>query len=89
MKPPGWYVWVKIEANEIMEVLKMMAEGEEVGEKKISHEHPHSIWYNYFSGYKIMNWLGENGFGSTMTYRRYHLPGDIDGKNPHKTYMIF
>ena len=25
MNPPGWYVWVKIEANEIMEVLKMMA----------------------------------------------------------------
>ena len=34
MKPPGWYVWVKIKANEIMEVLKMMAEGEEVGEMK-------------------------------------------------------
>ena len=60
-----------------MEVLKLVVLGYEGGETKIFHEHPHSTWYNYFSGYQIMNWLGGNVSGSTMTCTRDMLPGDI------------
>ena len=33
VKPPGWNVWGKIEVKEIMEVVKLMVEGEEGGKR--------------------------------------------------------
>ena len=39
---------------------------------------------NYFSGDRILNWFGENGFGATITCRRDRLPKEIDGKYLHK-----
>ena len=59
--------------------MKLMVEGEEEDEKSF-REHPHSTWERYFSGDNIMDWLGGNGFGSTMTCRSYWLQGDIEGK---------
>ena len=49
-----------------MEQLKPMVEGED-GDKTIYTNYPHSTWDNYFSGAKVMKWLGETGFGSMMT----------------------
>ena len=40
-----------------MEVMKLVVEVEERGERKILRENPHSIWDNYFSGYQIINWI--------------------------------
>ena len=41
---PGCNLWGNIELKEIMEVMKLMVEGDEGGERKIFHEHPHSTW---------------------------------------------
>ena len=84
VKHPGFNLWVNIEVKEIMEVMKLMVEGWEGDERKTFCEHPHSTWENYFSGDQIMNWLGGNGFGSTMTCRRDRLPGEIEGHYLHK-----
>ena len=43
-----------------------MVEGGEGDKREILHEHPHSTWDNYFSGYKIMDWLCGNGFGAKI-----------------------
>ena len=48
--------------------------------EKIFREHPHSTWENYFSGDQIMDWLGGNLFGATMSCMRDRFPGEIDGK---------
>ena len=63
-----------------MEVTNLFVEGEGGYERKIFCEHPHSTWENYFSGDQVMNWIGSNGFGATMKFRRYHLPGGIGGQ---------
>ena len=60
-----------------MDVLKLVVEGEEGDKKTILCKHPHSAWDNYFSGDHIMDWLGGNGFGATMTCRRDKLPGEV------------
>ena len=39
---------------------------------------------NFFSGDKMLNWLGVNGFPASMTDRRDRLPKEIDGKYLHK-----
>ena len=44
VKPPGWNVRVNTKAKEIMEVMKLMVEGEEGEERQILCEHPHSTW---------------------------------------------
>ena len=58
-----------------MEVMNLMVVGVEGCEKKILCEHPHSTWDNYLIGYQIIDWLGGNGFGATITCSRYWLPG--------------
>ena len=54
------------------------------GVKKIFTAKPHQVWDNYFSGDQIMDWMGEQGYGVTMTCHHDHLPKDIDGKFLHK-----
>ena len=39
---------------------------------------------NFFSGDKICDWIGQCGFGATMTCRRDRLPSGVDGKYFHK-----
>ena len=67
-----------------MKAMKIMAEGEEGNERKIFRENPHSTWDNYFIGYQIVDLLGGNGFGATMTCRRDWLPGEIECQYLHK-----
>jgi hypothetical protein len=45
---------------------------------------PHMTWDNYFSGCLVMRFLGELGFGATMTCRRDRLPKEIPETNLHK-----
>lgn len=39
---------------------------------------------NYFSGDKVLDWIGSKGFGATMTCRRDRLPSGIPSKYLHK-----
>ena len=39
---------------------------------------------NYFSGDKICDWIGQKGFGATMTCRRDRLPSGVPAKYWHK-----
>ena len=52
--------------------------------QQIFSEKPHSTWDNFFSGDNIMDWLGRNGFGATMTCRRDRLPVAVSGHYMHK-----
>ena len=52
--------------------------------QQIFAEKPHSTWDNYFSGDQILNWLGSQGYGATMTFRRDRLPKDVPDKYFHK-----
>jgi hypothetical protein len=85
-KAPGWTTQGPFEVRMIMEMITPMIEGQEplLGQRQIYREKPHSTWDNYFSGDKIFSWLGENGFGSTMTCRRDRLPKEIPAENLHK-----
>ena len=75
VKPPGWNVWVKIAVKKIVEVMKLVVEGDEGDERKIFRENPHSAWDNYFSGYQIVIWFRGNGFGATIPCSRRWIPG--------------
>jgi len=83
-KPPGWTAMGPLEVKLIMEKILPMVEGEAGTAQKLYTEKPHSTWDNYFSGDKIMDWLGENGFGGTMTTRRDRLQSGIPGEFLHK-----
>ncbi len=39
---------------------------------------------NYFSGEKILTWIGEHGIGATMTCRRDRLPPNVPAKHCYK-----
>jgi hypothetical protein len=54
------------------------------GTQQIFREKPHSTWDNYFSGCKIFDWMGEEGFAATMTCRRDRLPKVIPSEYLHK-----
>jgi hypothetical protein len=45
---------------------------------------PHMTWDNYFSACLVLKFLGERGFGATMTCRRDRLPKEIPEVNLHK-----
>jgi hypothetical protein len=47
-------------------------------------EIPHSTWDNFFSGDDINDWIGQNGFGVTMTCRRDRLPRGVPNHFFHK-----
>jgi hypothetical protein len=85
-KPPGWTTQGPSEVRKIMEMITPMVVGEETsgGQRQIYRRKPHGTWDNFFSGEVIMKWLGENGFGTTMTCRRDRLPRDIPAENLHK-----
>ena len=61
-------------------VSKMVMDGEDTEDgstKKVFRAKPHTTWDNYFSGDLVMDWLGQNGFGATMSCRRDHLPSGV------------
>ena len=68
-----------------MEDLYLLVEGEEAGgRRQIFTEKPHSTWDNFFSGDDINDWIGQNGFGVTMTCRRDRLPRGVPNHFFHK-----
>ena len=71
-KYDGWNKPGLSEVRQLMEIITPRIEGEpEVpGMRQIFKERPHITWDNSFSGDQILNWLGEKGFGGTMTCRR-------------------
>lgn len=79
-KPPGWTVMGQLEVRMLMEKIGSMVLGEDSTKKKIFREKPHSTWDNYFSGDKIFDYLGANGYAATMTNRRDRLPSDVPGE---------
>eukprot|EP00957_Ditylum_brightwellii_P003928 299047-Ditylum_brightwellii.AAC.1 len=72
------------EVRAVLEQLKHMIQGEAGDCRKIFTKHPCSKWDNYFSGNRIMDWMGSERFGGAMTCRRGCLPGDIPGEYLHK-----
>ena len=84
IKPDGWTATGMVEAQRLYEKLDVMVEGSNSDAKKIYKRKPHIIMDNYFSEGKILNWIGQNGFGATMTCRRDRLPPAIPGKYWHK-----
>ena len=73
-----------IEARRLLEKLDPMVEGSSSNYKKIYSQKPHITMDNYFSGEKICEWIGKNGFEATMTCRRDRLPPGVPGKYWHK-----
>jgi hypothetical protein len=74
-----------MEVRMIMEDLKHLVQGEEADRRRqIFKEKPHSTWDNFFSGDDINDWIGQNGFGVTMTCRRDRLPRGVPNHFFHK-----
>ena len=68
----------------LMQKINKLCVGSVGNGPKIFRVKPHSTWDNYFSGDGILDWLGTNGFGATMTCRRDRLPAKIKGEYLHK-----
>ena len=88
VKPDGWTAAGMIEARRLYEKLDVMVEGSNSDAKKIYKRKPHITMDNYFSGEKILTWIGQNGFGATMTCQRDRLPPAVPGKYWHKQKLI-
>ena len=69
-----------------MEKIFPMLQGEENPDnsKQNFRIQPHTTWDNYFSGCKILNWLGKRGFGATMTCHHDRLPSAVPAQYLHK-----
>ena len=68
----------------LMHQINRLVEGQPGNCKKIFRSKPHSTWDNFFSGDKIFEWLGTNGFVATMTCQCDRLSTEIDKKYLHK-----
>lgn len=99
---PYWYVhrhkchnsfgkeWTKSGQSEvrmIMEGIAPFVNGSNSGCRTIWSSKPHTTWDNHFSGDLIMEWLGNEGYATTMTCRRDRLPDKvpIEYFHHHKT----
>jgi hypothetical protein len=72
---PGFAQQGRMEVRMVMDDLKCLVQEEESdGRRQVLTEKPHSAWDNFFSGDKINNWIGLDGFGTTMTCLRHRLP---------------
>jgi hypothetical protein len=82
-KPQGWTQQGPFEVKSLLETLNGLVEGEppDGGRRQIFKKKPHSTWDNFFSGDKICDHVGENGFGVTMTCRRDRLPNGVPADN--------
>ena len=81
--PPCWTVMGNFEVKNLMEDLNPIIK-REVRYRKIFKEHPHYTFNNYFSGVKIIDWLGREVFCVTFTFIRGRLPPDISAQHLHK-----
>lgn len=78
-KEQGWTLQGPNEVKMLMKKIRPLIRGERHlnGVPQIFLWKPHTTWDNSFSGDKIMDWLGNNGFGATMTCRRDRLPNGV------------
>ena len=87
-KPEGWTASGMIEARRLLEKLEPMVDDDTKNSsttiKKIYSSKPHVTMDNYFSGDRICEWIGQKGFGATMTCRRDRLPSGVPAKYWHK-----
>lgn len=72
----------------ICDKLKKLVDGTEGRDKTIFRSYPHMIFDNYFSGDKVMDYVGSQGFGCLMTCRRDRLPGDCDGSHQQRKWKL-
>jgi hypothetical protein len=72
----GWNVQGPLEIRLIMESIAPFVEGDG-GNRVLWNRKPHSTWDNFFSGDQILDWLGHQGYGATMTCRRDRLPRNV------------
>jgi hypothetical protein len=80
-KPIGWNKQGPNEVRMIMEKINQMVVGEGTANvRKIFTEKPHSTWDNHFSGDHVMDWLGMQGLGATMTCRRDRICSGVAEK---------
>jgi hypothetical protein len=84
-KYDGWNKQGPAEVRRLLEKIMPRIEGEiEIeGLRQIFTERPHTTWDNFFSGCQIFDWLGEKGFGATMTCRRDRLPCQVPKEYLH------
>ena len=52
--------------------------------RKVFRENPHTTWDNYFCGDIVMKWMGQNGFGETMSCWNDRLPSGVPDQYLHK-----
>jgi len=87
-KPDGWTASGMVEARRLVEALECMLVNSDDSATKpkfgIYEQKPHITMDNYFSGDKVLDWIGNKGFGATMTCRRDRLPSGIPSKYLHK-----
>ena len=73
-----------VEARRLIEALETMVvksnDSSTTSDFQIYDERPHVTMDNYFSGDKVLDWIGRKGFGATMTCRRDRLPSSIPSK---------
>jgi hypothetical protein len=90
--PPitGFMQQVPMEVCMEMEDLKHLVKGEEAnGRHEIFTEKPHSTWDKFFLGSNaINNWIGQNGFGVTMTCWHDRLPKGMPNHFFHKVATV-
>ena len=76
-----------VEARRLIEALESMvvkSDDTSTSNFQIYDQNPHVTMDNYFSGDKVLDWIGSKGFGATMTCRRDRLPSSIPSKYLHK-----
>ena len=83
IKPPGWTQQGPLEVRRLLEKLNGLVHGEASADsrRQIFKKKPHSTWDNFFSGDRICTYIGQNGFGATMTCRRDRLPSGVHADN--------
>ena len=81
----GWNKQGPSEVRRLMQIITPRIEGEPevAGIRQIFKERPHTTWDNFFSGDQIFNWLGQKGFGGTMTCRRDRTMEDVPKEYLH------
>ena len=86
-KPTGWTALGPLEVCRIMDkVSKMVMDGEDtkdVSTKTLFRAKPHTTSDKYVSGALVMEWLGQNRLGVTITCRRDRLPSWVPNQYLH------
>ena len=79
--PSGWTKQGPFEAKSMIDelLLKVEDDSDDEDESKIFKSPPHITFDNYFCDDVVLDYMGQRGFGATMTNRRDRLPQGIPG----------